>query len=149
VASTGQFFTVTFVKKDGTIRKMNARSLTPKELKVVKGAKDDTTYLTVYDRQKKAFRNINMDTIREISAGGLKIYASGAAPVVKESKPEVQKNGWIKNTGVMPEAVKNGAKIRVKWEDDGSECDKVIANADSWYWHLGTAGSIGYYKIVG
>lgn len=73
VARTGQFFTVTFVKKNGEFRTMNARVTSPKELTVVHG-KEGGNYLTVKDNTKKEFRNINLDSIVEIRAGGITVF---------------------------------------------------------------------------
>ena len=63
--STG-FFTVTFRKKDGTIRKMNARMDVKKHLKGGVSLLDPDQYLTVWDVQKKDYRAINKDNIIEV-----------------------------------------------------------------------------------
>lgn len=68
----GKFFTVTFIKKDGTIRKMNAR------LGVTKGLTGkgmaynpiERNLLPVFDVQKQAYRMINAETIQEIKFEG-------------------------------------------------------------------------------
>lgn len=73
IGNEGKFFTVTFKKKDGTIRKLNGR------LGVHHGKKlsSPTTagipkYLVVYDVQKQAYRNINTDTVQAVSMKGKK-----------------------------------------------------------------------------
>ena len=64
----GRIFTVTFKKKDGTLRKLNGR------LGVHHGKKlsSPTTesipkYLVVYDVQKQAYRNVNVSTIQSVN----------------------------------------------------------------------------------
>lgn len=67
------FFTVTFVKKDGTLRKMNARLGVKKHLKG--GEKtynaEDKNQLTVYDVVAKGYRTINLNTLRELKCKGM------------------------------------------------------------------------------
>ena len=67
-----KFFTVVFVKKDGTLRKMNAR-LDVSRYTV--GGKNNVEhiphYITVYDLVKKGYRTLNLDTIKEIHANGV------------------------------------------------------------------------------
>jgi len=65
-----KFFTISFVKKDGTLRKMNARLGVTKHLKGGKKSynPDDFNYLTVYDLQKKGYRTINLSTIKKVKA---------------------------------------------------------------------------------
>jgi hypothetical protein len=61
----GKIFSVIFIKKDNTLRKMLCR------FDVVKGVKGtgfspshlDNPYLTVWDMQKGAFRLINLETV--------------------------------------------------------------------------------------
>lgn len=66
------FFSVKFVKKDGSIRKMTARIGVKKHLKG--GQKtydsDSLNYLTVFDVQKKGYRTINLNTLRELKVKG-------------------------------------------------------------------------------
>ncbi len=66
-ATNGQFFTVKFVKKDGTERVMNARLGVTKHLR---GGESTTAHkdnlITVFDLHKKAYRCINLDTVKQI-----------------------------------------------------------------------------------
>jgi hypothetical protein len=66
-----EFFTVTFTKKDGSIRTMNCRKNVTKHLKggVSTTAKYDHL-LTVYDVKAEGYRNINLNTIIEVKANG-------------------------------------------------------------------------------
>lgn len=61
------FVTVTFLKKDGSIRKMNCRMGVTKHLKGGKSTLDAGQYVTVYDMTKAAYRAINRETILEVT----------------------------------------------------------------------------------
>jgi hypothetical protein len=68
----GQFFTVEFIKKDGTLRKMNCRTGVKKYLsnngKTIKITRPiDNGILRVYDIKKEAYRSINLDTVKKIN----------------------------------------------------------------------------------
>jgi hypothetical protein len=67
-----KIFTATFTKKDGSLRVMNCRLGVKKHLKG--GQKsyndDDFNYLTVFDLNKKAYRTININTLKQIKANG-------------------------------------------------------------------------------
>jgi hypothetical protein len=63
LASNGKFVTVTFLKKDGTVRKMNCRLGVTKHLKGGESTLDADQYVTVFDMAKGAYRAINRDTI--------------------------------------------------------------------------------------
>jgi len=69
--SNGQFFTVTFQKKNGDIRKMNCRLGVTKHLKGGQSTTDHVTRLmTVYDVKSAGYRSINMETVQEIKFNG-------------------------------------------------------------------------------
>lgn len=67
----GQFFTVEFIKKDNTLRRMNCRTGVKKYL-IKNGRKIKTVspfengVLKVYDLGAKAYRSISIDTIKSI-----------------------------------------------------------------------------------
>lgn len=68
----GQFFTVEFVKKDGTLRTMNCRTGVKKYLsnngKTIKITHPiDNGILRVFDVKKDAYRSINLDTVKKIN----------------------------------------------------------------------------------
>ena len=69
--TNGKFFTAEFHKKDGTVRKMNARLGVKKYLKggenKVEGI--DRPYITVYDVKAKGYRTINLHTTEKIKFG--------------------------------------------------------------------------------
>ena len=60
------FITVTFLKKDGTIRKMNCRMGVKKHLKGGESTLDASKYVTVFDMTKGEYRAINRETIIEV-----------------------------------------------------------------------------------
>lgn len=62
----GRIFTVTFIKKDGSIRKMNCRMGVTKFLKGGKRTTDPNKFLVVFDMQNNAYRAVNKETILEI-----------------------------------------------------------------------------------
>lgn len=70
-----KFFSVTFIKKDGTLRNMNARLGVTKHLKggTKKYNTDSLNYLTVFDLKKKAYRTINLNTLKSIKVDGKEI----------------------------------------------------------------------------
>lgn len=65
-----QFFSATFVKKNGEIRKMLCRVGVKKFLKGGQKKYDYDNLLTVYDVKKKAYRTININTLMKIKANG-------------------------------------------------------------------------------
>lgn len=71
-ATNGKIFTVSFIKKDGTLRKMNCRLGVTKHLKGGELAFDPKEYdlIPVFDLQKNAYRMINIDTLVEVSVDG-------------------------------------------------------------------------------
>ena len=74
--TNGKFFTVLFVKKDGSLRRMNCRTGVKKYLK---GGSSTTGHLnnliTVYDLQTKDYRNINLNTVIEIHIDDTILYS--------------------------------------------------------------------------
>jgi hypothetical protein len=74
-------FTVQFVKKDGTVRVMNAMLGVQKH---VLGTQPEVTakrkatltaqnMLTVFDMQKRLYRTINLETVQLLTAHGIKL----------------------------------------------------------------------------
>lgn len=70
-ATQGKFFTVVFVKKDGTTRVMNCRLGVTKHLKGGVSTLNPSEFLTVYDMQAEGYRAINLSTIVSITCGGI------------------------------------------------------------------------------
>lgn len=72
-AKGGQFMTVQFVKKDGTLRTMNCRTGVKTHLK---GGSSTTAHkdnlLTVWDRKSKQYRSVNLNTVQSIHCAGKK-----------------------------------------------------------------------------
>ena len=65
LATNGRFFSVSFIKKDGTERRMTARLGVKKGIKGVglKFNPSDHNLMVVYDIHKRAYRMINLLTI--------------------------------------------------------------------------------------
>ena len=72
-------FSVVFLKKDGTLRKMLCRFGVKKHLKGGKLAFDprERKLLVVFDMQKEAYRMINLETISNITMKGVDYYVEG------------------------------------------------------------------------
>lgn len=68
-----QFFSATFVKRNGEVRKMLCRVGVKKFLKGGQKKYDYDNLLTVYDVKKKAYRTINLSTLMQINAKGKRI----------------------------------------------------------------------------
>ena len=68
-AAAGKIFTVKFIKKDGSLRTMNARLGVKSHLHGGELPYDAESYnlLPVYDIQSKGYRMINFSTIKEIT----------------------------------------------------------------------------------
>ena len=72
--SQSRFVTITFIKKDGSIRKMNGRFGVHKGTKGNIATSEHVPNLVVFrDVQKQAYRHINVDTILSVKANG-KVY---------------------------------------------------------------------------
>jgi len=85
LASTGQFCTVTFVKKDGSIRTLNGRSDVKKYL--VGGKNNSPAYLKLWVRDGEKYfnhcRNIHPDKIISIKAHGVVIQRNDFSDYAK------------------------------------------------------------------
>jgi Zn-dependent metalloprotease len=66
-------FSVTFTKKDGTEREMVARLHCHNKKKTDNPSTVHAypQYITVYDFQKEAFRNLNVNTLTRLKTGGV------------------------------------------------------------------------------
>lgn len=64
-------FSVTFIKKNGEVRHMNCRFGVTKYLR---GGESTTAHIpsivTVFDMQKKQYRNINLETLKSVRYNG-------------------------------------------------------------------------------
>lgn len=76
--NNGKFFSVSFIKKDGTLRKATCRRGVYQTAPKSKNKKTTTYnplldgYLTVYDVNKKSYIKINLKTIKEAKIKGIK-----------------------------------------------------------------------------
>lgn len=71
-ASKGKIFTVTFIKKDGNIRVMNARLGVKAYLHggSLPYNPEEKGLLALFDIQAKGYRMLNLSTITELTIGG-------------------------------------------------------------------------------
>ena len=66
-----RFFTISFMKKDGSVRTINGRLGVKKYLKGGKSTLNANNFLTVYSMLDKAYRAINKSSIISIKQNGL------------------------------------------------------------------------------
>ena len=64
--SKGKFFTVEFIKKDGSVRVINGRLGVKKYLKGGESKLDANKYITIFDMALKQYRAINRATILSV-----------------------------------------------------------------------------------
>lgn len=77
-SSAGKFVSVTFTKKDGTVRKLTGRIGVTKHLKYGPYVADTGTGFCVYDVVNKGYRTVRKDAIIGITCGGLTILNNKA-----------------------------------------------------------------------
>ncbi len=73
--SNGRFVSVSFVKKDGTVRNLVGRLGVTSHLKGGKKTVPEDKYITIFDTQKGAYRSINRDTILSVRSAGVEAVA--------------------------------------------------------------------------
>jgi hypothetical protein len=75
--TSGKFVTVTFVKNDGSIQRINGRTGVTKHLKggKISGLESPSKvkYITIWDLRAKGYRNIRRDSILRINAEGFTV----------------------------------------------------------------------------
>lgn len=73
----GRYFGVTFRKKDGTYRTLNARlGIRPSGNGRKTIGKDTDPYLVVYSNNDKGFRAVNLETVVNFTMDGKRYYAT-------------------------------------------------------------------------
>lgn len=72
VGNKGRIFSVTFIKKDGSIRSMTCRLGVSKNIKGsgMRYNTESKDYLVVYSTQDKDYRIVNINTLLRIKANG-------------------------------------------------------------------------------
>lgn len=74
----GEIFSAKFVKKDGSERRMVARTGVKKGVKGTGSPNGlNVTAIKVFDMEKRAFRQINLATVKWVKAGGVKFLVTG------------------------------------------------------------------------
>ena len=69
--SGGKFVSVTFTKKDGSLRKLVGRMGVTSHLKGGVSTLDPNQYVTIYDVQKGGYRAVNRATIQSVTLEGV------------------------------------------------------------------------------
>ena len=69
--SGGKFITVTFTKKDGTLRTLTGRLGVTKHLKGGVSTLNPDQYVTIYDVQNSGYRAVNRSTIQSVTCEGV------------------------------------------------------------------------------
>ena len=67
-----QFFSIEFLKSDGSKRILNGRLGVTKHLKGGANCNDTSKYLTVFDMQKQGYRNVDLATVEAVNAHGFR-----------------------------------------------------------------------------
>ena len=67
-----KFFTIEFVKADGTVRKVNGRLGVEKHKKGGRDCNTNKQMMTVYDNYAKGYRNVNLSTISSLTVDGIR-----------------------------------------------------------------------------
>lgn len=71
LGSEGKILTVTFTKKDGSVRTLNGRLGVVKHLKGGTSTLNPDKFITIYDMQAQGYRAINRETIKGVTIGGV------------------------------------------------------------------------------
>jgi hypothetical protein len=73
-ANGDKLFSVTFVKKDGSLRTLTGRlGVSHGKTKGLPTTAAIQKYLVVYDMREKGYRNVNVETVKSVSMGGMKV----------------------------------------------------------------------------
>ena len=67
-STKGRFFSITFQKKDGTLRTINAKTMNSNG---GKSCAADAGYVSVYNRNKKSWASVHPDRVHSISCGSI------------------------------------------------------------------------------
>jgi ABC-type antimicrobial peptide transport system ATPase subunit len=75
--SNGRFFSVSFIKKDGSLRKLVGRTGVTKALKGGLCTVNRDQYIIAYDVNAKGYRSINVNSIVALACNGERVYVTG------------------------------------------------------------------------
>ena len=76
--ASNKFMTVTFIKKDNTVRTINGRLNVKKYLRGGKATVDTDKFLVLYSVADQGYRAVNKDSILSVAVDGVIIQARGA-----------------------------------------------------------------------
>jgi len=74
--ANNKFVGLTFVKKDGSVRRLNGRMNIASKTGAAPTVAGLSEYLTIFDMQARNYRNVNMDTIQSIRTGGVELFVN-------------------------------------------------------------------------
>jgi hypothetical protein len=74
--SNGRFFTVTFIKKDGSTRRMTARTGVKKHLRGGTNKNTNPNHLIVWSVADKGYRTVDINAITKLTFNG-ETYTTG------------------------------------------------------------------------
>ena len=75
--ASNKFMTVTFIKKDNTVRTINGRMNVKKHLRGGECRLNRDKFLIIYSTADKGYRAINKDSILSVAVDGVIIQARG------------------------------------------------------------------------
>lgn len=77
VATKGKFFSISFIKSDGRVRHMTARTGVTKHLTGIFGRRDANQsrddVITVWDSVEKGYRSIRLDRVLQFRCGNTQV----------------------------------------------------------------------------
>jgi hypothetical protein len=76
--ASNKFMTVTFMKKDNTVRTINGRLNVKKYLRGGRATVDTDKFLVLYSVADQGYRAVNKDSILSVAVDGVIIQARGA-----------------------------------------------------------------------
>ena len=123
----GKFFTVTFIKKDGSERVMNARLGVKKYLRggELKYDPAEFNYITVYDMGAKGYRMVNANTIQNLKIGKNEYVVPTA---VSESQIDENASSFDQAMSGMMGSSNNNQSVKASFEGKWNPVPK--ANKD-------------------
>lgn len=86
----GQFFSVEFFKKDGTLRKLNGRLGVRKHVRGTGSHKESDTLLVVWDCQKREYRSFHIHSVQTVKAHGITLDLAAMREEIKRDVVKAQ-----------------------------------------------------------
>lgn len=71
-----KFVGLTFIKKDGSVRRMNGRFNVHSKTGKAPTTAGHAEYLTIYDVKNSGFRTVNLDTLQSVRTCGIELQVA-------------------------------------------------------------------------